>query len=140
MECSQTAGRLFRRISTDARVANLNRETKRRIFWAAAVFLLLFTAVDLALPASCGEEQESLNASLVRMTSASDGSAIRAASGDADGQHARQDDCFCCCAHVVAGSIFALSDPRAAASVRAGFVGRALLAARTDIYLPPRGA
>ena len=63
---------------------------RHRIFRAAALFLLLFTAADLAFAHTwCGEEQSQLSyASQLAIHS------------DAGAQHAQNDDCFCCSGHV----------------------------------------
>ena len=63
---------------------------RRVILRAAAIFLLLFTAADLAFSDQwCGEEQ-ALIASSLRLSAAS----------NAAPEQARDDDCFCCCGHV----------------------------------------
>ena len=62
----------------------------------AAIFLLLFTAVYLASPAVCGEEQESR-----AVNSGRNGPSLHAATGPND-QTSPPDDCFCCCSHVLA--------------------------------------
>ena len=68
------------------------------MFRAAAIFLLLFTAADLAFSDRwCGEEQPPLGSSLQ----------VSAASNAASDKP-RDDDCFCCCGHVDFTTPFAL--------------------------------
>ena len=84
---------------------------------AAALFLLLFTAADLAFPAACGEEGGSQGM-------AQNGSRASASLHSATAQNesgTSQDDCFCCCSHLLAGQRFvlamnasAISNPEAA--------------------------
>ena len=74
---------------------------------AAAIFLLLFTAVDLAFPEACGEEQGSFptmrSVSLAQPSSASP--MLQRAAPEKESQPSI-DDCFCCCSHLLAGRPF----------------------------------
>lgn len=99
-------------------------------FTVAAVFLLLFTALDLAYPQMCAEEGDnSFVAS--RGALAMEGiTAPGAASTDPISPHA--DDCFCCCAHVLVGPIFHVPMPGGITQER--FL---VMAQRVSVPVPP---
>lgn len=76
---------------------------------AAAVFLLLFTAVDLAFPAACGEEQGSYaTIQLVSLLQPDAGSLGLQREAPQNAQPS-MDDCFCCCSHLLACRPFVLA-------------------------------
>jgi hypothetical protein len=82
---------------------------------AAAIFLLLFTAADLAFPDACGEDQQAFGgaagvrqAGILLSFDQPSSRSTAPVSGD---------DCFCCCAHVMACQPFVV-DP-ASVTVRA---------------------
>ncbi len=64
---------------------------RMRVFQIAAVFLLLFTATDLAYADMWCREENSPAASAVQFV---------AYSNSAPAQQGQDSDCFCCCGHV----------------------------------------
>jgi hypothetical protein len=75
---------------------------------AAALFLLLFTAADLAFPAACGEDG-GLRGTDQTVSGAPGSHASLQSSTAQDENGAPQDDCFCCCSHLLAGQRFVLA-------------------------------
>ena len=81
-----------------------------------AILFLLYTAVDLAYPQICAEENLSVAASHVSVLSAGQSNftkSIRSFSADDGSQRnlpedkeQADEDCFCCCAHIVPGVVF----------------------------------
>jgi len=97
---------------------------KRRVVQAIAVFFLLFTGFDLSAPQPCGEELLGLSADQIAALSVtrsvdetrnSPTPAFISISDSSQGEepaepHSDDDDCFCCCAHVLPGMIFSNAD------------------------------
>lgn len=83
---------------------------KRRLMMAAAVSLLLFTAVDLLFPAACSEERNSYGTTQTVSIVASglESASLQTAAGPGQNQ-ASAHDCFCCCSHLMAGRPFVLA-------------------------------
>lgn len=84
-----------------------------RVFRFVAVFFLLFTAVDLTVPQFCSEETGGLPiAKAAQVFSKTDFADELAAVSTSDSQGpvpsdqpSHEEDCFCCCAHVVPGVV-----------------------------------
>lgn len=73
------------------------KATCARVFRVAAVLLLLLGAVDLAFPQICGEDNGPvLSQSQSRTSSGSD-----PRSDSSQQQEGRDEDCFCCCSHIL---------------------------------------
>jgi hypothetical protein len=92
---------------------------KRQLWRGVALFFLLFTAADILCPALCrGEELTAGLGSEVINAADQEAAATAAtprlsASGGGDhwpagpeGQPPLDEDCFCCCAHIVQGTAF----------------------------------
>ncbi len=97
---------------------SIKRILKGHLVRGIAILFLLYTGVDLACPQICSEEQVSLaaaNQTLVSDASSVDpnNQTILSASADETShrnqpgkQESQEEDCFCCCAHVVPGLVF----------------------------------
>lgn len=96
------------------------RNKHGRLLRAVAVFFLLYTGADIALPQYfCAGEAAGLPDVVVASTATADGGAHARTGGDVtlsdvkDSQPGRpeqetphEEDCFCCCAHVLTGLAF----------------------------------
>ena len=86
------------------------RKRRARFVRAVAVFFVLFTLCDIALPqyfCGGGEEVGGLPLHLSATADAGDRSdslTLEATNPEQDSEQAlHEEDCFCCCAHVLAG-------------------------------------
>lgn len=114
----------------------MRRSPHHWLFTVAAVFLLLFTAVDLAYPEMCAEDGD--NDSAV-VSSSTPVNTITASAADSHGtvpMHA--DDCFCCCGHVIAGAIFHVVIPQSGEQTRFAQAAKRVTGAPPAAYRPPR--
>ncbi|HKR61858.1 MAG TPA: hypothetical protein VJS64_19380 [Pyrinomonadaceae bacterium] len=95
----------------------ISKTRARRCVMRGMVLLFLFyTAADIVYPQICGEEfgkVASSNSSLPGAAAAvpSEHKSLASADDDAQrnqpqNQEPRDEDCFCCCAHVIAGMMF----------------------------------
>ena len=91
----------------------LGESSRRRVMRGIAVLFLLYTAVDLATPQLCSGEAISITTaqvSVVRDNAKPAAVAISSEDHSSRNQppkHESQDeDCFCCCAHIVPGVRF----------------------------------
>ncbi len=96
----------------------IKRIAKGRLVRGIAIVFLLYTAVDIACPQLCSEELVNLaaaNQTLVSGASSPDPTSSAVLSVSVDNashrnqpskQESQDEDCFCCCAHVVAGMVF----------------------------------
>jgi hypothetical protein len=93
------------------------RMTKSRLVRCTAILFLLYTGVDIACPQICSEEVVSFAANEAPLPeSISTGKttvSVRASSDKEDSQRneptdqkSQDEDCFCCCAHVVPGMVY----------------------------------
>lgn len=87
--------------------------SRQRAMRCIAILFLLYTAIDLADPQMCSEEAISLTTAQVSVARDSFKPTAVAISADDDSsrnqpaKHESQDeDCFCCCAHIVPGIPF----------------------------------
>ena len=106
------------------------------MFTVAAVFLLLFTAGDLAYPQMCaedGDDNSVLSSSYAATTVAADTGTPAPSSAPA-----HVDDCFCCCGHVIAGVIFHIAVPAFAETTRFQLAAHRLAIAPRAAFHPPR--
>ncbi len=93
-----------------------NRIIRSRVIRGIANLFLVYTALDIAYPQLCSEELASLGSAAhqtLRVNSDSPSQAgllVSANSGShqnqPSNQESQEEDCFCCCAHVVAGMVF----------------------------------
>jgi hypothetical protein len=113
------------------------------------IFFLLMLA-DLASPQNCGEDvwgllkagssQASVQASTVFGSEAFFISADiqkQQSSSDSDSAPA-EDDCFCCCSHILPGAIFHVDEPSFAPSVSEPAVTALPIAPSQSAFHPPR--
>lgn len=115
----------------------MQRSRHQWLFTVAAVFLLLFTAVDLAYPQMCAEDGDDdstvLSASSATMTS------IGAASTPAPvPAPAHVDDCFCCCGHVIAGAVFHIAAPPVVIESNFDVTAHRVIVTPPAAFHPPR--
>ena len=107
------------------------------MFTVAAVFLLLFTAGDLAYPQMCAEDGDdssgALTSSYVPTTMAADTGTPAPASTPA-----HVDDCFCCCGHVIAGVAFHIAVPASGETTRYQLTAHRVAVAPPATFHPPR--
>lgn len=92
--------------------------TSRRqtLFRAIAVLFLLYTGADLLIPQVCAEERglATIEVADVKATTPDLASYVSSLASDISNrehnqvpdQQQRDEDCFCCCAHVIPGSVF----------------------------------
>ena len=107
---------------------------QRTILRIAAFVLLVLAAADLAMPQLCGEDQPLMQgqASTLRLT---------APSADEDQPPVQQhDDCFCCCAHILAGHTFVLAIAGTHNTIPQSVTTQSLPSIVHLIDLPPRAA
>jgi len=104
-----------------------------RLFTAAAVFLLLFTAADLAYPAMCSEDGSGSTFSAGQVPLS-----IAAPRESSDSSTAHVDDCFCCCGHVLAGVLFHISIPSAFEQARFHLSAHRVTIVLPAAFRPPR--
>ena len=109
----------------------MHRSRHHWIFTAAAVFLLLFTAGDLAYPAMCGEDGDESMFAVAQTTTLSVAPAP-------DSAPAHVDDCFCCCGHVIAGVVFHVADPSIVETTRFALTAHRVAVAPPAAFHPPR--
>jgi hypothetical protein len=83
----------------------------RKYDWRKFVvaFLLLWTLVDLAFPGLC--RAEGVVAGQAQTTVAAATARVGPGSGDGTQLPYDDDDCFCCCSHVIPGSHMVMSSP-----------------------------
>ena len=88
---------------------NMNRRRHGRIVRAVALFFVLFTVADITLPQYfCGGEEIGglplASAAASDMADLGADAGTEAPSPGRDSERApHEEDCFCCCAHVLAG-------------------------------------
>lgn len=107
---------------------------QRTILRIAAFVLLALAAADLAMPQLCGEDQPLFQhqASTLNVT---------APCGDENQPPVQQhDDCFCCCAHILAGHMFVLAVSGTHNTIPPSVTTQSLPAIVHLIDLPPRAA
>lgn len=112
------------------------RSRHHALFAAVAVFLLLFTAADLAYPAMCTEDGGDDSTFAVAQGPLT----IGAPASSSDAGPAPGDDCFCCCAHVIGRSVFYIAMPRSAESARFDLAAERLSVAQPVAFRPPKTA
>jgi hypothetical protein len=89
----------------------------RRSFRAIAILFLLFTAFDITSPELCHERLEELLTRCPSILTSKDSQPVKEVathisqetqcpSDQHSDQEQHSDDCFCCCAHVLPGSIY----------------------------------
>ena len=91
-------------------------DRRQRIFRAIAILFLLYTGADLLVPQVCAEERgfTTIEANDLQATTPDLASYVSSLASDTSNkehnqlpdQQQRDEDCFCCCAHVIPGSVF----------------------------------
>lgn len=92
-------------------------QARQRVMRCVAILFLLYTAVDLAYPQICSEENfGEIAASEISVFGASQSdvaaSILSVSAGKGSQRNlpqereSRDEDCFCCCAHIVPGIVF----------------------------------
>jgi len=115
----------------------MHRSRHHWLFTVAAVFLLLFTAVDLAYPQMCGEDGD--DDSTVLSASSATETSIGGASTPAPAPvPAHVDDCFCCCGHVIAGAVFHVAAPTVITESKFDLTAHRVIATPRAAFHPPR--
>lgn len=98
------------------------RQTIRGLFQVVALSFLVLTAMDICSPEACAEELLGLPAALTHQAEggcSDDGPPL---AGDAGTEshdpsapaHSGEEDCFCCCAHIITVAHFGGMSERAA--------------------------
>ena len=87
-----------------------------KLFRAIAILFLLYTGADLLVPQVCAEERglTTIEANDLQATSPDLASYVSSLASDTSNkehnqfpeQQQRDEDCFCCCAHIIPGSVF----------------------------------
>lgn len=116
----------------------MQRSRHHWLFTLAAVFLLLFTAVDLAYPEMCAEDADDNPAVVSSNTPINVTITAATASDSHDTAPTNADDCFCCCGHVMARAIFHVAVPRAVAQCQFTVAVQRVIVAPPAAYRPPR--
>lgn len=85
--------------------------TKRRLFQGVVILFLLYTAFDITIPQYHRNESIRSGESIVASgtgTSQTEQLASESMPSDSreDREHPRDEDCFCCCSHVVPSPLF----------------------------------
>jgi hypothetical protein len=95
--------------------AKINRVAMKRVFRVIAVFFLIYTGLDLTVPGVCSEESSvpgivevsaSANPAL-SILSACIGPQTDLRQDQSPRTSLTDDDCFCCCTHVLPGNALA---------------------------------
>lgn len=117
----------------------MHRSRHHWIFTVAAVFLLLFTAGDLAYPQMCTEDGDDNSGVL---SSSHTATTIAADTGmpTPSSMPAHVDDCFCCCGHVIAGVVFHIAVPASAETTRFQLKAHRVAVTPPAAFRPPRVA
>ena len=89
---------------------------RQKLFRAIAILFLLYTGADLLAPQVCAEERglTTIEANDVKATTPDLAPYVSSLASDRSNkeqnqlpdQQQRDEDCFCCCAHIVPGSVF----------------------------------
>ena len=108
---------------------------QRWIHTAAAVFLLLFTAVDLAYPQLCTEDG---NGGVTTAINSSASLTIGGASSIPDSAPGHVDDCFCCCGHVLVSAEYQIQIPTPVQALRSTLALCSAVHAPRSTFRPPR--
>jgi hypothetical protein len=132
------------------------RNRHGRLLRAVAVFFLLYTGADIALPQYfCGGEAAGLPDVIIASTSTTIGGdahvytngdlTVLNASDSQPGRHETEtphaEDCFCCCAHVLTGLAFKVVENVELKSPQASYEERSVLSPTLPLqYHPPRFA
>lgn len=132
------------------------RNRHGRVLRAVAVFFLLYTGADIALPQYfCGGEASGLPDVIIASTSVAVGGETRVhtnsylTASDASGSQGErpeaetphEEDCFCCCAHVLTGLAFKVVESAELKSPQTSYEERFILSPPLPLqYHPPRFA
>lgn len=91
-------------------------DRRQKLFRAIAILFLLYTGADLLAPQICAEERglTAIEANdplantpaLPSYVSSVASERPKKEHNQLPGQEQRDEDCFCCCAHVIPGSVF----------------------------------
>lgn len=107
----------------------------RKLYKTVAIVLLLWTVTDIAAPGLCASETVLIPDAQLVLTSARHSASHRSTGT----LYVSDDDCFCCCSHIVPSPHFvmALTPQVAPAEVTVAWVR--LDRPPTSLYHPPRG-
>lgn len=94
----------------------MNRIAKGRLVRSVAILFLIYTGLDIACPQICNEEVVSVTANEASLPDSNSAAnmalSVRASSDKQDQQNgpteqkSQDEDCFCCCAHIVPGVVY----------------------------------
>lgn len=89
---------------------------RQKLFRVIAILFLLYTGADLLVPQVCAEERglTTIEANEVKATTPDLASSVSSVASDRStrkhnqvpDQQQRDEDCFCCCAHIIPGTVF----------------------------------
>lgn len=106
----------------------------RKVRKTVAIVLLLWTAIDIAVPNLCASDRALIPDAQLIMTSAQP-----SASHDSPGSRfISDDDCFCCCSHIVPTSHFVMATSLQVAPAEAEVACSRTDGLPTSLYHPPR--
>lgn len=130
------------------------RNRHGRVLRAVAVFFLLYTGADIALPQYfCGGEAAGLPDVIVASTAVGGNARVYtngdltvsdasdSQSGQPETEVPHDEDCFCCCAHVLTGLAFKVVESAELKSPQTSYEERSVLSPPLPLqYHPPRFA
>ena len=125
-----------------------NRQLRQRIFRGVAILFLLYTGVDLLAPQICAEEgglrasaNVTVQLTVLRPDVVGQSDVESKGTQIPDEPTSQDEDCFCCCAHIVAATVFDGNSVSEITSI-SGRTPQALIPLeRADSYFhPPRFA
>jgi hypothetical protein len=130
--------------------SNINRLTKKRLFRVIAILFLVYTGLDLTVPGVCSEEFS--EPGIVAVSGVANSCASLYSLSSADSQRdfpqdqspsrsSQDDDCFCCCSHVLRGHAPAVIASEKAEHFVTLPIGTPLLSPPlASLFHPPRNA
>jgi hypothetical protein len=96
--------------------SGISRITKGRFAQGIVIFFLLYTALDIATPQNCNQEllglrrQQVIAGSSFKMHEGVDHTPLavtnKSRNNQPDSAPSQEEDCFCCCSHIVLGLHF----------------------------------
>ena len=126
--------------------SGINRTLKQSLLRGIAFLFLFYTGVDLALTDYHRNETLDLSQAVISADSHDDRLALAAAPTTPenlpnDSEAPRDEDCFCCCAHVLPSPVFVDSDIAVLTQLRTVPIRTTLPTAPIhSLYRPPRSA
>jgi len=126
--------------------SGIGSKIKQSLLRGIALLFLFYTGVDLALTDYHRNETLDLSRTIISADSHDDRLAIAASPANpenlpSDREAPRDEDCFCCCAHVLPSPVFVDSDNAELTQLRTVPIRTALPTAPShSLYRPPRSA